>query len=115
MGMDNGQADETNEGSAEIKDASRNQCFRFCSSESVECVCAVERAKQTVEGPQRVESRPVSVDEVFADLERSRADGTLAERIFGKGRYVCNCGQGFGEPEERTVHMSTCPVMKPSK
>ena len=25
-------------------------------------------------------------------------------------RYVCNCGAGFHEPEERTMHMASCPL-----
>ncbi len=34
--------------------------------------------------------------------------------IFPSG-YMCNCGQGFGSPEERAIHFLTCKENKPDE
>jgi len=44
---------------------------------------------------------------------REPVASALFERPLYDAEYVCNCGAVFSHPTLRTVHIATCPVMRP--
>lgn len=71
------------------------QCFRICSAEGVECKCLAE-----------IRNRHTGSS--FEEFRREYLGEFSKEE---KPQYMCNCGQVFEHPMERTIHAGTCEKM----